>query len=48
MSETSTSVDSNWAMIEGNLTRIDTITFRIEATTVIYSSVSVSTYAKKN
>ncbi len=37
------SVFSNWQMINGVLTRVDTITFKLEATTVIYTKVNVST-----
>ncbi|MBR3134174.1 MAG: hypothetical protein IKG56_01785 [Clostridia bacterium] len=43
MSVKSTSVESRMGMIDGTLTRVDTITFSFEATTVKYTRVDVTT-----
>ena len=43
MSVKSTSVESRMGMIDGTLTRVDTITFSFEATTVKYTIVDVTT-----
>ena len=43
LSVISSNVNSEYKMIEGTLTRIDTITFGIEATTINYTSVNVTT-----
>ena len=43
MSVNSTSVESRMGMIDGTLTRVDTITFSFEATTVKYTRVDVTT-----
>lgn len=43
LSVISSSVKSDWVMDNGSLKRIDTITFGIEATTVVYTSVNITT-----